>query len=222
VRGVRSYVRREGRITAAQLRALREHSGRYTLPEPATPLDLDAVFGRRAPRLLEIGCGAGEVLVAMAQAQPEQDFIAAEVYRPGIGRLLSELVAKGCANVRVVQANAATLVEHGLQPGALDAVCVFFPDPWPKKRHHKRRLLQPHMFAHLRRVLAEHGRLYVATDSAEYAAEIGAGADAAGFINLAGFRAIAPRPAWRTETRFERKARIAARTVVDFVFGRPT
>jgi tRNA (guanine-N7-)-methyltransferase len=220
LRAIRSYTRREGRITGAQRRALQVHGARYLLGANKNPIDLDTVFGRRAPRALEIGSGAGEVVRALAHARPEWDFIAVEVYRPGIGRLLNQLAASGSDNVRVVATDAAELIETAFTAASFEAIFVFFPDPWPKSRHHKRRLLRESVLRRLRELLMPHGRLYVATDWPDYAESILHDALAAGFGNLAGAAGYAPRPQWRPRTRFEAKALRAGRPIHEFVFCR--
>jgi tRNA (guanine-N7-)-methyltransferase len=163
-RGIRSYVLRAGRITAAQKRALDELMPRYGLPFPGAPLDLDAAFGRRAPRVLEIGFGNGDTLVELAAASPERDFIGAEVHPPGVGHFLLAAEAAGLANVRVVMHDAVELISQGVAPASLDEVLLFFPDPWPKKRHHKRRIVQPEFVALVADRLKPGGRFRLATD----------------------------------------------------------
>ena len=142
-RSIRSFVLRAGRITAAQQRALTELWPRYGIHYTAAALDLARLFGRDAPRTLEIGFGNGENLAALAAARPERDFLGVEVHRPGVGRLLLSLEARGLANVRIVCHDAVDVLEQQLAPGSLEKILILFPDPWPKKRHHKRRLIQP-------------------------------------------------------------------------------
>ncbi|MCC7410785.1 MAG: tRNA (guanosine(46)-N7)-methyltransferase TrmB [Gammaproteobacteria bacterium] len=221
VRAVRSFVRREGRLTAGQRRALDALAGRYTLDPAGGPLEPAAVFGRHAPFLLEIGCGAGELLVSLATARPEQDYLGIEVYRPGVGRLLQALARQGCDNVRVLASDAAEVLEQRLRPESLDGVYVFFPDPWPKKRHHKRRLLNRDVLGCIASRLKEHGRLYVATDWSDYAAAVlEAARQVPQLTNLGAGAELAPRPRWRPLTRFERRALDAGRPVIDLVFAR--
>ena len=141
-RSIRSYVLRQGRTTAAQARAHRELAPVYGIPFGAAPLDLDRTFGRAAPKVLEIGFGMGETTAAIAAAHPEIDYLGIEVHTPGVGSLLNRIEALGLANVRVIQHDAVEVLERMIAPAALDAVHLFFPDPWPKKRHHKRRLVQ--------------------------------------------------------------------------------
>ena len=154
---IRSFVLRQGRMTTAQTRALEELLPRYALPEG--PLDLSALFGRDVRRTLEIGFGNGAALAELARRYPDEDFLGAEVHRPGVGHLLIALDAQQLGNVRVANEDAVQLLSERLPDAALDAVLIYFPDPWPKKRHHKRRLLQPEFAALLARKLKRGGRL---------------------------------------------------------------
>src|SRR5690606_14539796 len=142
-RPIRSFVLRQGRLTPAQERALAELWPRYGLEPAGAPRDFAAVFGRRAPLVVEIGFGNGEALRFAAEHEPERDFLGIEVHRPGVGRLLNALAAAGLANVRVYNHDAVEVLTQDVADGALDEVRIWFPDPWHKKRHHKRRLLQP-------------------------------------------------------------------------------
>ncbi|MBS0375804.1 MAG: tRNA (guanosine(46)-N7)-methyltransferase TrmB [Proteobacteria bacterium] len=220
-RAIRSFVRREGRITAAQSRALEEHWGRYGVEFHGTPLDLDALFGRRAPRTLEIGFGDGETLVALAARHPERDYLGLEVHAPGVGHCLLRAAAAGLTNVRVLRHDAVEVLEHGLPPASLDEVLIYFPDPWPKKRHHKRRLLQPAFAALLATRLAPGGRLRLATDWAPYAEWMRAVLDpSAEFVNEAGAAGYVPRPAERPETKFERRGARLGQAARDLAYRR--
>jgi tRNA (guanine-N7-)-methyltransferase len=169
LRKVRSFVRRPGRATAAQRRAFAELLPRYDADAAAGPLDLPRVFGRDARRVLDIGFGDGEALVTNAVNNPAVDYLGVEVHEPGIGHLLLLLEHTAVTNVRVIARDAAEVVPQLLPPASFDAVDLFFPDPWPKKRHHKRRLVQPPFVAELARVLKPGGFLHVATDWADYA-----------------------------------------------------
>ena len=168
-RPIRSYVLRQGRITPAQQRALDELLPRYGIAFSSTPLSTEAVFRRKAPLILEIGSGMGETTAAIAQAHPEADFIAVEVHGPGVGSLLNRIAAQGLANLRVIRHDALEVLEHMIPDGSLAALHLFFPDPWPKKRHHKRRLVQPSFAALAAAKLAPGGLLHAATDWPDYA-----------------------------------------------------
>jgi tRNA (guanine-N7-)-methyltransferase len=169
LRKIRSFVRRPGRATAAQKRAFAELLPRFAADAAQGPLDLTRLFGREARRVLDIGFGDGEALVTNAVNNPAVDYFGIEVHEPGIGHLLLLLEQTGVTNVRIVARDAAEVVPQLLAAATFDAVDLFFPDPWPKKRHHKRRLVQPPFVAELARVLAPGGLLHVATDWADYA-----------------------------------------------------
>lgn len=206
LRRIRSFVRRFGRITPAQQRVLETDWPRYGLDFTAAPVDLDRVFGRRAPRALEIGFGNGEQLLASAVAEPDRDHLGIEVHRPGIGHLLLGAARAGVGNLRVIEHDAVEVLETMIGDATLDEIRVLFPDPWPKARHHKRRLVTAGFVALLAAKLAPGGRLHLATDWAPYAEEMLAAVDACPSLrNLAGPGHYAPRPAWRVASRFERR-----------------
>jgi tRNA (guanine-N7-)-methyltransferase len=221
-RAVRSFVRREGRLTRGQQRALDALWPRYGVdPGEDEVLDLAAVFGRSAPKVLEIGFGNGELLCELASGHPENDYLGLEVYRPGVGRLLGRAAEAGVANLRVMVRDAAQVVARNLPDACLDAVLIFFPDPWPKKRHHKRRLVQPGFVQLLRRRLRPGGRLHLATDWQDYARHMLAVMEAAeGMRNLAGTGRYVPRPESRPLTKFERRGRRLGHDVWDLLFER--
>ena len=186
--------------------------GLTVLDGDRTPLDLDELFGRVAPRVLEIGFGMGEATAAMAAGDPGRDYLAVEVHTPGIGNLLALIGEQGLTNVRVAHGDAIELV-HRLGPESLDAVHVFFPDPWPKARHHKRRLIQPGNVALLRRVLRVGGVVHCATDWPDYAEQMAA--------TLAADPGLEPSGgAGRPATKFERRGVQAGRPIVDLTFRR--
>lgn len=218
-RPIRSFVRREGRMTDAQRRALETLWPKYGLEPGESPLDLDALFGRRAPRLLEIGFGMGDALLEMAERHPENDYLGIEVHRPGVGRLLARLEEKGLRNVRVICADAVEVLRKAIPDASLDAVYLFFPDPWPKKRHHKRRIVQPPFVALLGQKLTHGGILHMATDWEDYAQYMLAVLSAApGFANTAGPGAFTPRQEERPMTKFERRGERLGHPVWDLVF----
>lgn len=218
-RPIRSYVRREGRITAAQTRALAELWPRYGV-DASGPLNFATLFVRPAPVILDIGFGDGEALAIQAQQRPEYNFLGVEVHRPGVGSLLRRLAAADCDNVRVLVADAND-VSQRLPDGALAGMNIFFPDPWPKTRHHKRRLLQPAFVALIARKLGVGGILHVATDWADYAEQVLAVCEACPDIeNIAGSGRFSPRPAARPLTKFERRALAMDRRIHDLQFRR--
>jgi tRNA (guanine-N7-)-methyltransferase len=218
-RPVRSFVLRQGRLSPAQARALDELAPRYAVPFAPAPLDFAALFGRRAPVVLEIGCGMGETTAAIAQAHPENDYVGVEVHGPGVGAILNRIAAQGLTNLRVVQHDAVEVVDAMIPEGSLAGVHVYFPDPWPKKRHHKRRLLKPAFVHALARRLAAGGYLHVATDWAPYAEEILATLLAEPRLANTAQR-YAPRPAWRPLTKFEARGLKLGHEVFDLVFRR--
>jgi tRNA (guanine-N7-)-methyltransferase len=172
LRAVRSFVRRAGRQTPAQQRALIELWPRFGLTADETLLELPSLFGRAAPCTLEIGFGNGDHLAARAVAEPQRNFLGVEVHRPGIGHLLRAAAAANLVNLRVAEQDAVVLLRERIAPDTLDEVQILFPDPWPKKRHHKRRLIQPEFAALVASRLRHGGRLHVATDWAPYAEQM--------------------------------------------------
>lgn len=221
-RRIRSFVRREGRLTPGQQRALDRWLPVYGVPFGRQRLDLPALFGRTAPVTLEIGFGNGDTLFELAQRHPERDFLGIEVHRPGAGRLLKNVAAAGLDNIRVSTHDAVEVLEHQIPPASLDSVLVYFPDPWPKKRHHKRRLVQPPFVRLLASRMREGGRLQLATDWQDYAfhmLDVLEGApwldntarDPSGFV---------PRPEERPATHFEQRGLRKGHPVYDLLFVR--
>ena len=220
-RAVRSFVTRSGRITSAQERALRELWPKYGADLAAAPLDLDQLFGRRARRVAEIGFGNGDHLLALAAARPAEDFLGIEVHRPGVGRLLLQLEERALANVRVICHDAVEVLGRYLGGPCLDEILILFPDPWPKKRHHKRRLLQPAFVSLLAERLKGGGALRLATDWEPYAAEMLATLSAEPRLrNAAPEGGFVPRPGERSPTRFERRGERLGHRVWDLEFSR--
>jgi tRNA (guanine-N7-)-methyltransferase len=216
-RPIRSFVLRQGRFSPAQQRAREELLPRYGIPFASAPLDFDAAFGRKAPRILEIGFGMGETTAAIAQAMPDHDFLAVDVHGPGVGSLLKRIDELGLANVRVLQHDAVEVVREMIPNGALAGIHVFFPDPWPKKRHHKRRLLQPAFVHELAIRLQAAGYLHVATDWRDYAEAILATLCAEPLLRNT-VSNYAQRPAYRPVTKFERRGVGLGHGVWDVIF----
>ena len=220
-RAIRSFVTRSGRITTAQVRALEELWPRYGIELGTAPIDLDQLFGRRARRVAEIGFGNGENLLALAASRPAEDFLGIEVHRPGVGRLLLQLEEQALGNVRVVCHDAVEVLERYLGGPCLDEILILFPDPWPKKRHHKRRLLQPAFVALLSQRLKSGGALRLATDWEPYAVEMLSTLSAEPLLrNVATDGGFIPRPAERSPTRFERRGERLGHQVWDLEFRR--
>lgn len=216
-RSIRSYVLRQGRVSNAQRRACDTLLPRYGIAYGECVTDFDAKFGRDAPRILEIGCGMGETTVAIAAAHPQQDYIGIEVHTPGVGSLLKQIDALELTNVRVIQHDAVEVLRTMIAPASLSGMHVFFPDPWPKKRHHKRRLIQPSFVTLAASRLMPEGYIHVATDWQEYAEQILAvlGAEPALVNSAAGY---ADRPAYRPQTKFETRGLKLGHGVWDIVF----
>lgn len=222
-RPVRSFVLRQGRMTVAQERAFAELWPRYGVAwSPATPLDLAALFGNRRPVVLEIGFGNGDSLAEMAAADPGRNWLGVEVHGPGVGHLLLQIERRQLTNLRVLRHDAVELLAQGLAPGSLDRAQLYFPDPWPKTRHHKRRILSPRFVALLGRVIRPGGVFHAATDWEPYAEQMLAVLESPGgpFVNLAGPGCFAERPPERPLTRFERRGERLGHRVRDLVFRR--
>jgi tRNA (guanine-N7-)-methyltransferase len=221
---VRSFVVRAGRMGSGQKRALDELAPRYVLPFQTQALDWPATFGRSAPRVLEIGFGMGDATAQVAAAQPEKDFIGIEVHPPGVGALLERIEALDLRNLRILQHDAVQVLEQMIPAASLSALHIWFPDPWPKKRHHKRRLIQPAFVAELARRLAPGGILHCSTDWQPYAEQMLEVLSAEPALqNTAGpeLQGYAPRPAWRPRTKFETRGLNLGHGVWDLVFTRP-
>ncbi len=216
---VRSYVVRAGRIGSGQQRALQQLGPRFLLPFQPSPVDATNVFNRRAPLILEIGFGMGLATAAIAAARPDTDFIGIEVHPPGVGSLLQRIDELGLGNLRLIQHDAVEVVERMIAPDSLHGVHVFFPDPWPKKRHHKRRLLQPAFVGLLASRLVAGGRLHCATDWQPYAEQMLEVLSAEPLLqNSAGGYAL--RPDYRPLTKFEQRGLALGHGVWDLIFER--
>jgi tRNA (guanine-N7-)-methyltransferase len=216
-RRIRSFVTRAGRLSPAQARALEELGPQFCLPYQKMPLDLAAPFGRAAPVILEIGFGMGGTTAAIAAAMPEKNFLGVEVHTPGVGSLLKLIGEQQLQNLRLIQHDAVEVVSHMIAPRSLDGVHVFFPDPWHKARHNKRRLLQPAFVALLASRLVPNGYLHCATDWEDYALQMldVLGAEPSLENTATGY---APRPAYRPVTKFENRGLKLGHGVWDLVF----
>lgn len=219
-RVIRSYVIRGGRLTVSQEKALEELWPRYGLEPTEGLVDRERIFGRRAELVVEIGFGMGASLLEMARARPERDFIGIEVHPPGVGALLRGLEEQGLDNVRVFRHDAREVLTNCFDDASIDRILIYFPDPWPKKRHHKRRLIQPEFVALLRRKLAPGGLLHLATDWENYAEQMMEVMSAAeGWRNAVGEGHYAE-AGERPETKFERRGRHLGHGVWDLLFTR--
>lgn len=218
-RGIRSFVLRQGRMTEGQKRAQADLLPRFGIDYSPGLLDLDAAFGRKAPKILEIGFGMGETTAAIAAAQPENDYLGVEVHAPGVGALLKRIDAGGITNIRIIRHDAVALLENMIPPGSLAGAHVFFPDPWPKKKHNKRRLVQPPFIALLASKIAPGGHLHLATDWEQYAEQMLAVLSAEPLIGNTA-QSYADRPQSRPLTKFENRGLKLGHGVWDLVFRR--
>ena len=214
---IRSYVLRQGRFSPGQQRAYAELLPRFGISYETKAVDFDQAFGRHAPVVVEVGSGMGETTARIAAENPGVDYLAIEVHAPGVGSLLKQVGEAGLTNVRVVRHDAVEVLRDMIPAGSLAAIHVFFPDPWPKKRHHKRRLLQPDFAMLAASRLAAGGMLHVATDWQEYADHVLAVLSATpGLANTV--EGFAPRPATRPQTKFEKRGIKLGHGVWDIVF----
>ena len=218
-RAVRSFVIRAGRMGTGQQRALAELGPRFVLPFTPVPLGFAAVFNRHAPTILEIGFGMGDATATIAAGMPGSDFIGVEVHTPGVGALLKLIGERGLTNVRIVQHDAVEVVEHMIRPDSLAGVHVFFPDPWHKKKHNKRRLIAPAFVSRLAKRIAPGGYLHCATDWEPYAQQMLEVLSAEPLL-LNSESGYAPRPAYRPLTKFENRGLKLGHGVWDLVFLR--
>ncbi len=218
-RTVKSFVLRQGRASNAQQRAWDTLFPRYGIAFSGQPIDAQSIFGRASPLIVEIGSGMGETSVAIAKAHPENDYIAIEVHLPGVGSLLKSIDEEGLANLRVIRHDAVDVLEQMISEGSLTGLHIFFPDPWPKKRHNKRRLIQPPLVALAASRLGPGGYLHLATDWEPYAEHMLEVLAAEPLLEntAAGY---SPRPAWRPQTKFEARGLKLGHAVRDLVFLR--
>ena len=217
MRPIRSFVLRQGRISKAQLRAYRKLLPKYSIPYSESPLDLDRIFGRAAPKILEIGCGMGETTAAIAKAHPENDCLGIEVHTPGVGSLLRQIEEASLSNVRLIQHDAVEVLKNMIPPDSLAGVHIFFPDPWPKTRHHKRRLIQPQFVAMLVERMKPGAYLHLCTDWQDYAEHMLAVLSAEPRLANTTDR-FALRPESRPLTKFEQRGLKLGHPVWDMVF----
>jgi tRNA (guanine-N7-)-methyltransferase len=220
-RSIRSFVVRAGRMGPGQMRAMTDLGPRFLLPYQSAPFDFPASFGRNAPLVLEIGFGMGDATASIAQALPDTNFIGVEVHTPGVGALLKRIGELDLANLRLIQHDAVDVLQQMIAPASLAGVHVFFPDPWHKKKHNKRRLIQPEFVRLLVSRLAPGGYLHCATDWQPYAAQmLEVLSTEPGLRNTAD--GYAPKPAYRPLTKFENRGLKLGHGVWDLVFTRPS
>ena len=224
MRRIQSFVRRDGRMTEAQERAIEHGWPQWGLQLADGLIDYHSIFKRDAPRILEIGFGSGYSLLAMATAHPEQDFIGIETHRPGIGNLLLNMQAAQVSNIRIYYADAVEVLNQCIADNSLDVIQIFFPDPWPKRRHHKRRLIQPEFVNLLAKKIKDHGTLHLATDWEDYAKQMmKVLSSAEQFTNIAGKDQYATRSTQRpVTTKFERRGEVSGRKTWELQFEKIT
>lgn len=216
---IRSFVLRQGRLSNAQHRACETLLPKYGISFSQSALDLNQVFGRQAPKILEIGFGMGESTATIAQSHPDNDYLAIEVHTPGVGSLLNQIETLGLTNLRIIQHDAVEVLQHMLPAECLNGVHIFFPDPWPKARHHKRRLIQPALVARLCEHLKTGGYIHVATDWEDYAIQIlQVLSQEPQLTNTA--PDYAPRPQYRPLTKFEQRGLKLGHGVWDLLFSK--
>lgn len=214
---IRSFVTRAGRLSTAQARALEELGPKYLIEYAKAPLDIEAAFGRKAPVILEIGFGMGNTTVHIAKQMPEKDFIGVEVHTPGVGSLLKQIGEEGITNLRAIQHDAVEVLDHMIADGSLAGVHVFFPDPWHKARHNKRRLIQGPFVKKLCDKLAPGGYIHLATDWEDYAVQMLEVLSAEPALQNTA-EGYAPQPAYRPLTKFENRGLKLGHGVWDLVF----
>jgi len=221
MRPVRSFVLRAGRLTEGQKRALDELWPLYGIDEGENQLDLEILFGNDQPVIMEIGFGNGDATWQMALAHPEENYLAVEVHRPGVGHLLLKLEENGIGNVRIACEDAVELLRQRIPQDSLAGVRIYFPDPWPKKRHHKRRIIQAPFVGLLAEKIQPAGILHMATDWEQYAEHmLEVMHNSRDFENLASDGKVYPKPEWRPATKYEKRGERLGHGVFDLVFRR--
>ncbi len=218
-RRIRSFVHRRSHMTPGQKQAVEQHMDTWAIPYQDRPLDLAATFGRQAPTILEIGFGMGETTQKIAQTRSQDNFLGVEVFNAGVGALLKRIEESGVTNIRIIQHDAVEVVQHMLEPDSLEGVHIYFPDPWPKKRHHKRRLVQPAFIRLLCSRIRPGGYIHCATDWEDYAVQM---LEVLGAEPLLRNTAAdyAPKPDYRPQTKFETRGLRLGHGIRDLVFTR--
>jgi tRNA (guanine-N7-)-methyltransferase len=217
-RHIRSFVLRQGHLSVAQKRAMDQGMPTWGIEYRPEKLDLAQAFGREAPKILEIGFGMGGATAEIAGQQPQNDYLGIEVHSPGVGNLLKLIEEKSLSNLRLIRHDAVEVIDNMLPDGSLDGVHIFFPDPWPKKRHHKRRLIQPELIAKLATKLRPGGYLHAATDWEEYATQILEVFNGCTALSNTAEQGFAPRPDYRPLTKFELRGIRLGHGVWDIIF----
>jgi tRNA (guanine-N7-)-methyltransferase len=220
LRTIRSFVKREGRLTPGQQKAIERLWPKFAIDEDTSLIDLNALFNRAAPKVIEIGFGNGASLVEMAKKQPDHDFLGVEVHRPGVGQILNQIEQHQLTNLRVACTDAVELLKHRIADNALDRLQLYFPDPWHKKRHHKRRNLQPEFINLLTKKIKSGGQLHKATDWQHYAEQILADISENTHFKNCADKDYIPRPDYRPLTKFEERGHKLGHGVWDLLYKR--
>lgn len=217
---IRSYVKRDSRLTKSQLHALDNYWDKYGIEFNDHILDFEKLFKRHAPVIMDIGVGTGDTTISHAQSHTENNYLAIDVHRPGIGQLLNKIELNHLANIKVINHDVVNVLQELIPDRSLSQIFIFFPDPWPKKRHHKRRLINNKLIKLIKKKMTMNGRLHIATDWKDYAEHIQqlCSADTE-LINLTGNNQSAPRPNWRTKTRYESRGLRLEHDVRDFCYA---
>lgn len=219
-RTIRSFVKRDSRLTKSQQLALENHWHKHGVEFSSNTLNLEALFKRKAPIVMDIGVGTGDTTFFHAESHPENNYLAIEVHKPGIGRLLNTIESKNLLNIKIINHDVVDVLQEQIPNDSLSQIFIFFPDPWPKKKHHKRRLINHDLLKLLKKKLTSNGRLHIATDWKDYAKHIQAICDDdPELLNLTGTKQSAPRPNWRTKTRYELRGIKLEHDVWDFCYA---
>lgn len=219
-RSIRSYVKREGRLTKSQHYALDNYWNKHGVEFSSEIINFDTLFKRRAPVIMDIGVGTGDTTISHALSHPENNYLAIEVHRPGVGQLLNRIELKNLSNIKIINDDVVNVLHNQIPYHSLNQIFIFFPDPWPKRRHHKRRLINSQLIELIKKRITVQGRLHIATDWKDYAKHIQQLCNSdPELINLAGNSHSAPRPNWRTKTRYETRGLRLEHNVWDFCYG---
>jgi len=219
-RAIRSYVKREGRLTKSQLYALDNYWCKHGVEFNSELICFDTLFKRRAPVIMDIGVGTGDTTISHAQSHPENNYLAIDVHRPGVGHLLNSIELNNLTNIKIINFDVIDILQYQTPYHSISQIFIFFSDPWPKKRHHKRRLIKSQLIELIKKRITAHGRIHIATDWKDYAAHIQQICNSdPELISLAGHRHSAPRPNWRAKTRYESRGLKLEHNVWDFCYG---
>lgn len=219
MRLIRSFVKRDGRLTSGQKNALDKYWNRYGINYDGSKLDLKKIFSRVAPLIIDIGSGMGETTIKIASEYPENNYLSIEVHKPGVGSLLRQIKNNNLTNIRIMSHDVVEILQNSLPGKCIDSVYIFFPDPWPKKKHYKRRLIKSGFLEILKKKLKHNARIYISTDWVNYAEQIlEVFNNNRYFMNLSATDKYAPRPRWRPYTKFELRGEKLGHDIYDFAY----